>query len=68
MHGLESEGLRDLVRREVVGDEPGVFQGLPLGVREVEDFRFADWQRDHESVRETAERRQQTALAEVDQG
>ena len=64
---LDYEGLLDLVRCQIVGDQAVVLEVLPLLLREVEDFRRAYGQRNHESVRQIAEGLKQSTLAEVDQ-
>ena len=50
-----------------MGDHAVFVEALPLSLGEVEDFRRADGQWDHESVRQFGEDFQQPPFSEVDQ-
>lgn len=63
----ECEGMLYLGGCQVMGDHAVFVEALPLPLGEVEDFRRADGQWDHESVRQFGEDFQQPPFSEVDQ-
>ena len=63
----ESECTLYLGGCQVMGDHAVFVEVLPLPLGDVEDFRRADGQRDHESVRQFEKDFQQSPFSEVDQ-
>ena len=63
----ERQGLPDLGRCQIVGDQAMVVEVLPLLIGEVEDFRGTYGERDHKLVGQSVKNFQQLPLPEVDQ-
>ena len=64
---LESQGLSDLGRDQIVSDHALGIKELPLPVREVEEFRSPYGQWNDQSVRQVTKNPKQSPFAEVDQ-
>ena len=52
---LECESLSDLVWRQIVGHHPDTVELPPLLIGEIKNFRFANGERDYESIRKITE-------------
>ncbi len=59
------EHFAHVIRRDIVGFQPGIIEHAPFLVGEVQKFGFTDRQRNQESVGQGAKDMQQLPLAQV---